>query len=117
MTQHFTEKDFRNLTQVQIQGERFGDRLTNSINFVTDFIGFGIKQGVGSVQQIVDFVSPTPQSKQFVSSDPAVRISPRAPHPADDPVFIADNPQHIIPRPGDIGIDTDIPFEEMPDGN
>jgi len=89
MTQHFTEKDFRNVTQIRIEGQRFGDRLTNSINFVTDFLSFGVKQGVESVQQIVDFVAPTPQSRQVVSSDPARRTG----HPADDPVFIADNPQ------------------------
>jgi len=113
MSQHFKEEDFRNLTQVRIQGDRFGDRLTNSINFVTDFVGFGIQQGVGSIQQIVDFVAPSQQSGRAVSSDPSERTS----HPEDDPVFIRDNPQHRIPRPGDIGIDLDIPFEAMPDGN
>jgi len=113
MSQHFTDEDFRNLTQVQIQGQRFGDRLTNSINFVTDFLGFGIKQGVGSIQQIVDFVAPSQQSGQVVSSDPAERTA----HPEDDPVFIRDNPQHKIPRAGDIGIKTDVPFEAMPDEN
>jgi len=89
MSQHFTEKDFTNMTQIRIEGEQFGDRLTNSINFITDFFGFGIKRSMESVQEIVDFVSPSQRSSQFVDSDPRRRVT----NPADDPVFIADNPQ------------------------
>jgi len=89
MTQHFTEEDFRNVTQVRIEGNTFGDRLTNSINFISDAFSFGIKQGVDSVQQIVDFVSPSERAGQAIDADP----QRRAGHPADDPVFIADNPQ------------------------
>jgi len=89
MTQHFTEKDFRNVTQVRIEGDTFGDRLTNSINFISDAFSFGIKQGVDSVQQIVDFVSPSQRADSDTDSDPQRRVG----HPADDPFFIKDNPQ------------------------
>jgi len=89
MTQHFTEEDFRNVTQVRIEGNTFGDRLTNSINFVTDAFSFGIKQGVDSIQDIVDFVSPSQRAGSDMDPDPRRRFS----SPADDPVFIEDNPQ------------------------
>jgi len=89
MTQHFTDEDFKNMTQIRIEGQEFGDRLTNSINFVADFFQFGIKKGVESVQEIVDFVSPSQRADSAMDPDPRRRVT----NPADDPVFITDNPQ------------------------
>jgi len=89
MPQHFTDEDFKNMTQIRIEGQDFGDRLTNSINFVADFFQFGIKKGVESVQEIVDFVSPSQRADQDIDADPRRRTI----NPVDDPVFIADNPQ------------------------
>jgi len=91
MSQHFTEEDFANVTQVRIEGETFGDRLTNSINFITDAFGFGVKQGVDSIQQIVDFVSPSERNNQGLSSDPRDRT--KTANSADDAAFMQDNPQ------------------------
>jgi len=79
------------MTQIRIEGDRFGDRLTNSINFVTDFFGFGIKKSMESVQEIVDFVSPSEGDNGRLSNDAIDRR--RSANPADDPVFIQDNPQ------------------------
>jgi len=93
MTQHFTEKDFANMTQIRIEGQEFGDRLTNSINFVADFFQFGIKKGVESVQEIVDFVSPSQRTSQQTGLDNILDPRRRPSLPADDPVFLADNPQ------------------------
>jgi len=101
MTQHFTEKDFRNVTQVRIEGNTFGDRLSNSINFVTDAFSFGIKQGVDSIQQIVDFVSPSDQAGQKTGLDNILDERRMPSIPSDDPVFLADNPQGKTGRPGD----------------
>jgi len=89
MSQHFTEADFANMTQIRIEGEQFGDRLTNSINFITDFFGFGIKRGMESVQEIVDFVSPSQRDNTRLSADPRDRT--RTANPSDDPVFMQDN--------------------------
>jgi len=89
MPQHFTDEDFKNMTQIRIEGQEFGDRLTNSINFVADFFQFGIKKGVESIQEIVDFVSPSQRAGQATDADPQRRTG----SPADDPFFIADNPQ------------------------
>ena len=61
MTQHFTEKDFANMGNLRIEGDTFGDRLSNSISFLTDFAGFGIKRGVDSIQEIIKFASPSVQ--------------------------------------------------------
>jgi len=93
MPQHFTDEDFKNMTQIRIEGQEFGDRLTNSINFVADFFQFGIKKGVESVQEIVDFVSPSQRAGQQTGLDNIIDERRLPQHPADDPFFIKDNPQ------------------------
>jgi len=93
MTQHFTDADFANMTQIRIEGQDFGDRLTNSINFITDFLQFGIKKSVESVQDVVDFVSPNQRAGQQTGLDNILDPRRRPTGPADDPVFLADNPQ------------------------
>jgi len=91
MSQHFNEADFANMTQIRIEGDRFGDRLTNSINFITDFFGFGIKRSMESVQEIVNFVSPSEGDSGRIGTDAIDRR--RTANAADDAAFMADNPQ------------------------
>jgi len=99
MTQHFTKDDFRNMTQIRIEGNNFGDRLTNSINFLTDFLQFGVKQGVDSIQEVVNFVSPSDRQS---SRQGTINLNRRVPFeqepntgggPSQDPVFVAENPE------------------------
>ena len=93
MTQHFTERDFANMTTVRIEGDHIGDGLTNSINFVTDFFSFGLQKSMDSLQDIITELSPS-QRQPSIFRTSSTRIG----HPADDPVFIADNPQDDPPQ-------------------
>ena len=58
MPQRFTARDFANVGNIRIEGRTFGDKLSNSVNFITDFLGFGIQSGVNSVQSMINSVSP-----------------------------------------------------------